>query len=82
MWQNNCMLWSKCTGMKLLKNRFKNGEETVEDEPHSGRPSTSMNTEIIEKVRQLVRADWRITLHEVANEVGISYGSTQASVTQ
>jgi ribosomal protein S25 len=63
-------------------NLFKNGQETVEDEPCCGRPSTFVNTETIEKVRQLVCADRRITLHEVANKMGISHGSTQAIVIQ
>lgn len=42
----------------------------------------SMNTEMIEKVRQMVHADHKIMLQEVANEVGILCGSVHASVTQ
>ena len=61
---------------------FRNGQERVEDKPCNGRPSMSMNTEMIEKVRQMVHADHKIMLQEVANEVGILCGSVHASVTQ
>jgi hypothetical protein len=37
--------------------RFKDGQETMEDEPHSRHPSTSRNEENVVKVRTLVRND-------------------------
>jgi len=37
--------------------RFKNGQEKLEDDQCSGRPSTSRTAEMIEKVRQLIRCD-------------------------
>ena len=42
--------------------RFRDGKETAEDEPHSGRPSTSRTPEMIERVRQILAQDWRVTL--------------------
>jgi hypothetical protein len=40
----------------------------------NGRPSTSRTEEMIGKVRQLIRCDWRMTLAELEQEVGISHG--------
>jgi len=37
--------------------RFKNGQEKLEDDQRSGRPSTSRIAEMIEKVRQLIQCD-------------------------
>ena len=37
--------------------RFKNGREEVENDPKSGRPSTSKTDHNIERVKQLVRND-------------------------
>ncbi|KAL4083495.1 hypothetical protein QTP88_028811 [Uroleucon formosanum] len=57
--------------------RFKNGQESLEDEERSGRPSTSKNDETIEKVKNLVRSDRRLRIQDMANALGISYGSVQ-----
>ena len=37
--------------------KFKEGREEVEDDPRSGRPSTSRTVDNIERVKQMVRAD-------------------------
>ena len=42
--------------------RFHDGKETTEDEPRSGRPSTSRTPDMIEHVRQMLAQDWRVTL--------------------
>lgn len=52
--------------------RFREGKETTEDEPRSGRPSTSRTPEMIEKVRQMLAQDRRLTLRLIAEELGIS----------
>ncbi|UYV71886.1 hypothetical protein LAZ67_9000881 [Cordylochernes scorpioides] len=57
--------------------RFKEGREETADNERSGRPSTSTTPEKVEKVLELVREDRRITVREVAEEAGISFGSTQ-----
>ena len=49
--------------------RFVEGREDVEDDPKSGRPCTSTTDTNIEKVRQLVRSDRRLTIRVIANEV-------------
>jgi histone-lysine N-methyltransferase SETMAR len=42
--------------------RFKNGQESLEDEERSGQPSTSKNDETIEKVKNLVQSDRRLRI--------------------
>jgi len=58
--------------------RFKNGQEKLEDDQRSGRPSTSRTAKMIEKVRQLIQCDRRMTTVEMEQEVGISHGSIHA----
>ena len=52
--------------------RFREGKETTEDEPRSGRPSTRRAPKMIEKVRQMFAQDRRLTLRLVAEGLGIS----------
>ncbi|KAJ4438306.1 hypothetical protein ANN_14245 [Periplaneta americana] len=52
--------------------RFREGKETIEDEPRSGRPSTSRTPEMIEKVRQMLAQDRRLSLGLIAEELDIS----------
>ena len=47
----------------------------VESEAHSARPSISLNEEVIEKFRQFVTEDRRLTLRNIVEEVGKSRGS-------
>ncbi|UYV63484.1 hypothetical protein LAZ67_2004229 [Cordylochernes scorpioides] len=61
--------WYKC---------FEEGREETADNERSGRPSTSTTPEKVDKVLKLVLEDRRITVREVAEEAGISFGSTQS----
>ena len=70
------------TQIKKWYNRFKQGETSVESKPRSGRPSTSRNEEFIAKVRRIVMKDHRITINEIAGEVGISTGSAHSILTE
>ncbi|UYV72497.1 K02A2.6-like [Cordylochernes scorpioides] len=58
--------------------RFKEGREETADNERSGRPSISTTPEKVDKVLELAREDRRITVREVAEEAGISFGSTQS----
>ncbi|UYV62392.1 hypothetical protein LAZ67_2000365 [Cordylochernes scorpioides] len=58
--------------------RFKEGREETAGNESSGRPSTSTTPEKADKVLELVREDRRITVREVAEKAGISFGSTQS----
>ena len=52
--------------------RFKEGREEMEDDHRSGRPSTSRSDENVERVRQKVRSDRRLTVRMIANELGMN----------
>ena len=52
--------------------RFKEGREEVEDDPRSGRPSMSRRVDNIERVKQMVRADRRLTVRMIAEELSIN----------
>ena len=51
--------------------RFVEGREDVEDDSKSGRPCTFTTDINIEKIRQLVRSDRRLTIRVIANEAGM-----------
>ena len=53
--------------------RFQDGREDVEDDERPGRPSTT--DENVEKVKEMIMNDRRITIREVADDIGLSIGS-------
>jgi len=55
--------------------RFKSGRTSVEDDPKSGWPSTSMDDDHVEKVLAVIRQNRRLTVREVAEEAGICKSS-------
>ena len=69
------------TQVQLWYNRFKEGREDVNDDARPGRPSTSTTDENIEAVKKMILDNRRITIREVADDVGISFGSCQAIFT-
>ena len=73
MKQATCFRWHK---------RFKNGQLSVEDDEHSGRPSTSTDDPHIDEINTLVRANQRLTVREHAEECRISVGSCHHILTE
>ncbi|EFN79966.1 Putative uncharacterized protein FLJ37770, partial [Harpegnathos saltator] len=47
--------------------KFREGRESVEDDPRSGRPSTSTDDAHIGKVRELLPQNRRLTVREIAD---------------
>jgi transposase len=70
------------TQIKEWYNRFKDGRTSVESEPRSGRPSTCRNDQVIAKVNAVVMRDRRLTIREIAEEVGVSTFSAHSIVTE
>ncbi|KAG6461014.1 hypothetical protein O3G_MSEX012380 [Manduca sexta] len=54
---------------------FSESREDVNDEERAGRPSTSTIDEKIDEVKKMVLANRRITVREIAEDLGISIGS-------
>ena len=68
MSQSKTFLWYR---------RFKDGQTSVDDDEHSGRPSTNTTLENIAKVREAILADRRQTIHDVCEIARLSYGTVQ-----
>ncbi|CAF3797997.1 unnamed protein product, partial [Rotaria sp. Silwood1] len=56
---------------------FRKGREELEDEPRPGRPITETASENIEQVRLLINDDPHITIEEVQEQIGLTYGTIQ-----
>ena len=54
---------------------------SIEDDPKSGRPSTSMDDDHVEKVLVVIRQNRRLTVREVAEEAGICKSSCHLILT-
>ena len=61
--------------------RFKRGEMSVEDHPHSGRPSTSRTEENVETIREQINEDRRYTTDEISEATGVNWSSCQRILT-
>ena len=66
MSRTQCYEWFK---------RFNKGGMSVGEDRRPGRPSTSTNDDHVDRVRAVIRGNRRLTVREVADEVGISIGS-------
>ncbi len=55
--------------------RFREGGVEIKDNARSGRPTTAATNENVEWVQQVVRANRRIWIDEIASEVNLSYSS-------
>ncbi|KYQ48235.1 hypothetical protein ALC60_12717 [Trachymyrmex zeteki] len=56
-------------------NEFKRGRSSVFDEERPGRPADVVTEEIVEKVHDMILADRRTKVREVAEAIGVSYGT-------
>ena len=52
--------------------RFREGKEDMEDDPRSGRPTTSRTNENVERVKKKVRSDRRLTVRMIADELNMN----------
>jgi hypothetical protein len=55
--------------------RSKNGRASTDDNELPGHPSTSRSKTMIALVKSIIRKNCRLTVQEVAEQVGISTGS-------
>ena len=57
--------------------RFKRGDMSLEDQPRSGRPSTSRTEENIKKICDAIMFDRHRTIDELEALAGVSWSSCQ-----
>lgn len=56
---------------------FKQGRDSTQDAPRAGRPSTGVTTENINKARQLIEENPRLTIAELEVDLGVGSGTVQ-----
>ena len=61
---------------------FQTGRTSIDENPRSGRPSTSTDDVHINAVRDLILQNRRLTMRQTAEDVGVSFGSCQAILTE
>jgi hypothetical protein len=62
--------------------RFKTGRTSVDDDVHTGRRTSCTTPETVARIQELVRQDRRRTIRDIAEEVGIGYGTCQRVLTK
>ena len=62
--------------------RFRSGRTSIEDEPKSGRPSSSTGDDHIEKVHSVICENCRLIIREVSEEAGICKSSCHTILTE
>ena len=58
-------------------NRFKVGRDTTKSDKRNGRPVTVSNERKVAEIQQYIFEDRRVTIENVAEHFGISYGAAQ-----
>jgi hypothetical protein len=53
--------------------KFKEGRDSVDDNPTSGRTTTSKTEDCVARVRELIRANRRLSVRETSVVVGVFY---------
>ena len=61
--------------VKFWNKQFKWGRESIEDDPHTGRPVEATSEEMCQKLGSLILADRRAKVLRLAEETGISAGA-------
>jgi hypothetical protein len=62
--------------------RFKTGRTSVDDDENTGIPTSCTTPETATRIQELVRPDRRRDIHDIAEEVGIGYGTCQRVLTE
>jgi predicted DNA-binding protein YlxM (UPF0122 family) len=62
--------------------RFEEGRMSVGEDPRPVLPSTSTNDDLVGRVRAVIRGNRRLSVREVADEVGIIRGSCHEMFTE
>ncbi|XP_066258179.1 histone-lysine N-methyltransferase SETMAR-like [Euwallacea similis] len=77
-------LWRQCFVKGPVFRWFKafsEGRGTIEDEPQSGRPSSSRTDENVDTIRDLVRSDRRLTVRMIGQELNLTHTTVHQILT-
>ncbi|XP_071449362.1 protein GVQW3-like isoform X2 [Hetaerina americana] len=61
---------------------FKDGRESVDDEPRAGRPSTSRTDDNVQRVREVLNSDSRLSVRMIADRIGIDKMTVHTIITE
>ena len=62
--------------------RFKTDRTSVDDDGHTGRPTSCTTPETVARIQELIRQDRRLTIRDIAEEVEVGYGTCQRVLTE
>jgi len=62
--------------------RFKTGRTSVDDDEHTGRPTSCTTPETVARIQELVHQDRCQTIEDIVEEVGMGYGTCQWVLTE
>jgi len=62
--------------------QFKTGHTSVDDDKHTGRPTSCTTTETVARIQQLIHQDQCQTICDIAEGVGVGYGTCQQVLTE
>jgi len=62
--------------------RFKTGRTSVDDDEHTGRPTSCTTPEAVTRIQELIRQDRRRTIRDIAEEMEVGYGTCQRVLTE
>jgi hypothetical protein len=57
--------------------QFKTGHTSFDDDEHTGIPTSCTTSETVTQIQELVCQDCRQTIHNIAEKVGIGYGTCE-----
>jgi len=56
---------------------FKTNRTSVDDDEHTGRPTSCITPETVAQIQELIRQDRHRTIRDIAEEVEVGYGTCQ-----
>jgi len=62
--------------------RFKTGRTSVDNDEHTGRPTSCTTLETVARIQELIRQDRRRTIRDIAEEVEVGCGTCQRVLTE
>jgi len=78
------VLGDTCPSLRTIQRwlaDFEKGRISIEDEERSGRPSTELSEKNIQLIQEKIEEDRRVTLRQLAEDTGLSYGTVERIVT-